>query len=87
MKKCLLSAMAGALSTILILMAAVRISEKPSPKEYSHIDYVSSITHEACFVCSNARPVWTPLTTYGLQPSPQLNLQSSALQTVQYNLC
>lgn len=51
--------MAGALSTVLILMAAVRISEKPSPKEYSHIDYVSSITQEACFVCSNASlPYW-----------------------------
>lgn len=59
MKKFLLSAMAGALSTILILMAAVRISEKPSPKEYSHIDYVSSITQDTCFVCSNASlPYW-----------------------------
>ena len=59
MKKYLLSAMAGALSTILILMAAVRISEKPSPKEYSHIDYVSSITQDTCFVCSNASlPYW-----------------------------
>lgn len=59
MKKCLWAAMAGALSTVLILMAAVRISGKPSPKEYTHIDYVSSITQEACFVCSNASlPYW-----------------------------
>lgn len=53
MKKCVLSAIAGALIMLVAIIFAARISaaQKQKPKEYEHIDYVSNITQEECFVC------------------------------------
>ena len=53
MKKCILSAIAGAAAMLAILIVAANISavREPNPKEYEHIDFVSTITQEDCFVC------------------------------------
>lgn len=55
MKKCILSAIAGALAMLVAIIIAARISaaQKQTPKEYEHIDYVSDITQEECFVCAD----------------------------------
>ena len=53
MKKCILSAIAGALMMLVAIIIAARISsaQKQIPKEYEYIDYVSNITQEECFAC------------------------------------
>lgn len=53
MKKCALSAIAGALTMLVVIIIAARIStaQEQAPKKYEHIDYVSTITQEECFVC------------------------------------
>lgn len=56
MKKCALSAIAGALAMLvaLIIMANISTAWKQEPQEYEHIDYVSNITQEECFVCGES---------------------------------
>jgi len=53
MKKCILSAIAGAAAMLVILIIAANVSavREQHPKEYEHIDFVSTITQEDCFVC------------------------------------
>lgn len=62
MKKCILSAIAGALAMLLAttIAARIRAARKQTPKEYAHIDYVSTITREDCFVCGtdSGCPYW-----------------------------
>lgn len=52
MKKCILSALAGALTMFILLMLIANTQQKGKPEEYNHVDYVSTITQEECFVCS-----------------------------------
>lgn len=56
MKKCILSAITGALVMLIAIMAAASIhAAKQQPqKDYEHIDYVSKITPEECYICGNA---------------------------------
>lgn len=55
MKRCILSAIAGALVMLLAIGAAARIhlNEELETKGYEHIDYVSNITPEECYVCGD----------------------------------
>lgn len=55
MKKSVLSALAGALAMLIAItvIAAIRTSKEQFPKDYEHIDYVSQITAEECYVCGN----------------------------------
>lgn len=55
MKKCILSAIAGALAMLVAIIIAARIgaAQEQTPKEYEHIDYVSNITQDKCFVCGD----------------------------------
>lgn len=55
MKKCILSAIAGALAMLVVIIVAARISvaKEQIPEEYEHIDYVSTITEAECFVCGD----------------------------------
>lgn len=55
MKRCILSAFAGALTMFIAIIVAERISATTAQaqKEYEHIDYVSNITQEQCFVCGS----------------------------------
>lgn len=55
MRKCILSALAGALGMLLFLVVIANASaaRKQKPVEYEHIDYVTGITPEECFVCGD----------------------------------
>jgi len=55
MKKCIISAILGAIGMLLLLLMSnndIPISPQP-PKEYVHMDYISNITNENCFMCSD----------------------------------
>lgn len=55
MKKCILSAIGGALAMLVCLIIIANVSvareQKQEKKTYEHIDYVSAITQEDCFIC------------------------------------
>lgn len=51
MKNCLLSALTGAIAMLVLLLILSHSNTDNSPEEYEHIDYVSEITSEECFVC------------------------------------
>ena len=55
MKKCILSALAGALAmlVVIIIAATIHANKDQTPKDYEHIDYVSTITEAECYVCGN----------------------------------
>ena len=57
MKKCILSAIAGALTMLIIITIVVVIhgDEEKASEEYEHIDYVSAITQEECYVCGDTK--------------------------------
>lgn len=57
MKKCILSAIAGALTMLIIITIVVVIhgDEEQASEEYEHIDYVSAITQEECYVCGDTK--------------------------------
>lgn len=58
MKKCILSAIAGAAAMFLILLLIANTQNKREEAEYVHIDFVSAITQDECFVCSEQGPYW-----------------------------
>lgn len=55
MKKCILSAIGGAFAMLICLIIIANVSvareQKQENKTYEHIDYVSAITQEDCFIC------------------------------------
>jgi len=55
MKKCILSAIVGALAMLLAIMVAARIQtyHAEAMMDYEHIDYVSNITPEECDICAD----------------------------------
>ena len=55
MKRYILSAILGALVMLLAVGAAARLNMNPEQKRYVHMDYVSNITSEACYICSDVR--------------------------------
>lgn len=57
MKKCILSAITGALAMLILIIAAANFStaEERVPEDYEHIDYISTITQEECYVCSDPK--------------------------------
>ena len=56
MKKCILSAIGGALTMLVAIVIAANISanSKQEPEEYEHIDYVSSIEQASCAFCGDS---------------------------------
>lgn len=56
MKKCILSALAGALAmlVVIIIAATIHANKDQPPKDYEHIDYVSTIAEAECYVCSDS---------------------------------
>lgn len=57
MKKCILSAIAGALAMLVLIIVAADVStaKERVPEDYEHIDYTSTITREKCYICSDTR--------------------------------
>lgn len=56
MMKYILSAIGGAIAmlVLLIVVASISIAKEQVPKKYEHIDYVSEIAQEDCFVCGSS---------------------------------
>ena len=77
MKKCILSAIAGAAAmlVVLIIAANVRAAKEQNTEEYEHIDFVSTITQEDCFVCGNSTK--DPVSSYWVEDNVAIvNLNS-----------
>ena len=57
MKKYILSASAGALAMLILIIVAANVStaKERVPEDYKHIDYISAITQEECYVCSDTK--------------------------------
>lgn len=57
MKKYILSAIAGALAMLIMIIVAANVSTAKGrvPEDYEHINYISAITREDCYVCSDAK--------------------------------
>ena len=53
MKKCIISALLGAVLTLLMLVLIANAQQAKVTEEYEHIDYVSNITPEECSVCGD----------------------------------
>ena len=57
MKKCILSAIGGALAMLITLIIIANVSaareQKQEKKPYEHVDFVSAVTQEDCFLCGN----------------------------------
>ena len=58
MKKYILSALLGAALMFLSLVLLANACSKDPVEEYEHIDFISTITSEACFVCNDQGPHW-----------------------------
>ena len=58
MKNCILSALLGAVLMFLTLVVIANIGKETDTEEYEHIDYISAIIPEDCFVCSQTLPHW-----------------------------
>ena len=56
MKKCIVSAFAGAVAMFVLLaaIANIRTAQAPKQEEYEHIDYVSNITEAECYICGES---------------------------------
>lgn len=56
MKKCILSALVGAAAMflLLVLIANIQTAKAPHQEEYEHIDYISNITEDDCYVCGES---------------------------------
>ena len=67
MKKCILSALAGAFAMLVFLIVAENISTArgQEAEEYEHIDFVSTITQDDCFVCGNSTK--DPVSSYWVE--------------------
>lgn len=50
MKKCILSAIAGAAAMLFIILALAFINSR-EPAEYEHVDYLSAIDRADCYLC------------------------------------
>ena len=55
MKKCIISALSGALAMLIAItvMAWIYGERGCGAEEYEHIDYVSNIASDDCYVCGN----------------------------------
>lgn len=60
MKKCILSGLAGAgiMLAVMVLISVIQGNSRNKPEEYQHIDYISSITSDDCFICSQQGLHW-----------------------------
>lgn len=59
MKKCIVSALAGALGMFLFFygIAFFRTAKETAENEYEHIDFVTEITQEECYICGGSDPL------------------------------
>ena len=56
MKRCIISGIVGAVAMFLLLFCIANIracSQADEPSKYEHIDLVSKISQEECFICGS----------------------------------
>lgn len=86
MKKIILSALAGALCMFLVILtlASGASNREAEPTEYTHIDYVSELQQENCFLCGNGAD---PLTAHywGEDNVGIINLNTFKLMRLEIN--
>lgn len=86
MKKIILSALVGALGMFLVIsgIAALSVSQEPKPTEYTHIDFVSELPQEDCFLCGNGSdPITSPF--WGEDNVGIINLNTFELLRLEIN--
>ena len=86
MKKCIISALAGALAmlVVVIIVATIHANKDQTPTDYEHIDYVSSITEAECYVCSDSGG-YTVSTYWGEDNVGIINLNSFEMMRLEIN--
>ena len=58
MKKCIVSGLIGALAMFIAIVLIANIHNKKDVQKYEHTDYISTITSNECFICSENGPYW-----------------------------
>ena len=86
MKKCILSAIAGALAMLILIIAAANVStaKERVPEDYEHIDHISTITQEECYVCSDTKD-FSGFLYWGEENVGIVNLNSFELLRLEIN--
>ncbi len=60
MKKCILSAIAGAAAMFFTILALAYIHNSREPAEYEHVDFISAIDQEDCYLCGTPSDLQAP---------------------------
>ncbi len=60
MKKCILSAIAGAAAMFFTILALAYIHNSRQPAEYEHVDFISSIDQADCYLCRTPSDLQAP---------------------------
>ena len=86
MKKCILSAIAGALAMLILIIVAANVStaKERVPEDYEHIDHISTITQEECYVCSDTKD-FSGFLYWGEENVGIVNLNSFELLRLEIN--
>lgn len=86
MKKIILSALAGALCKFFAIfgIAALSVRREPEPTEYTHIDFVSELPQEDCFLCGDGSDPITSL-YWGEDNVGIINLNTFDLMRLEIN--
>lgn len=58
MKKYILSAIIGALCMLLVLYCIAAVDLAKATEDYEHIDFLSNLSREACFLCGSSNAHW-----------------------------
>ncbi len=60
MKKCILSAIAGAAAMFFTILALAYIHNSREPAEYEHVDFISAIDRADCYLCGTPGDLQAP---------------------------
>ena len=84
MKKCIISGLVGAVAMFLLLFCIANIracSQADEPSKYEHIDLVSKISQEECFICGSG----SDFAYWGEDNVAILNLNTFGMHRIEIN--
>lgn len=84
MKKCIISGLGGAVAMFLLLFCIANIracSQADEPSKYEHIDLVSKISQEECFICGSG----SDFSYWGEDNVAILNLNTFGMHRIEIN--
>lgn len=84
MKKCIISGLVGAVAMFLLLFCIANIracSQADEPSKYEHIDLVSKISQEECFICGSG----SDFAHWGEENVAILNLNTFGMHRIEIN--